>query len=101
METVGEERARAAESLRQLEEAALLLEQASKSQNTDNISPGFPKRVSAILNALTAISSREDAERLLATGMKLTQFQTFHEGESHHVLTKSPSALQASPCGTR
>lgn len=69
METAGEEQARATQSLHQLEEAALLLEEASKSQNPEKISSGFPKRVSGILNSLTAISSREDAERLLATGM--------------------------------
>lgn len=75
METVGEERLRAAQSLKQLEEAALLLAEASKSLKTEKISPGFPKRVSAILNSLTAISSREDAERLLATGMKWASLQ--------------------------
>lgn len=68
METVGEERLRASQSLKQLEEAALLLEEASKALKIDSISPGFPKRVSGILNSLTAISSREDAERLLSTG---------------------------------
>lgn len=69
METAGEERVRAAQSLRQLEEVAILLEDASKTQNPSKISPGFPERVSSILNELTAVSSRDDAERLLAAGM--------------------------------
>ena len=71
METIGEEHARASESLRKMEEAALLLEEAAKSHDPMHISQGFPERVSAILNSLTALSSREDAERLLATGTVL------------------------------
>lgn len=69
METAGEERVRASNSLKQLEDAALLLENASKQGSKEKVSPGFPQRVSGILNALTAISSREDAERLLSTGL--------------------------------
>lgn len=68
METAGEERDRASQSLRHLEEAAVLLGDASKEQAPDKVSPGFPERVAAILNSLTTISSREDAERLLAIG---------------------------------
>lgn len=68
METAGEERVKATNSLRQLEEAAVLLEEASKAETTDNVSSGFPSRLSGILNSLTAITSREDAERLLAIG---------------------------------
>lgn len=68
METAGEERVRAARNLSQLEEAALLLEQAATARDASKISPGFPARLSAVLNGLTAVSSRDDAERLLATG---------------------------------
>lgn len=72
METAGEERVRAAQNLRQLEEVAVLLEDASKTQSPSKISPAFPERVSSILNGLTAVSSRDDAERLLAAGMPST-----------------------------
>lgn len=68
METVGEERVRVATSLRHLEEAALLLEQAARPEAPEKISPGFPTRVADLVHQLTSISSREDAERLLATG---------------------------------
>lgn len=68
METAAEERKRASQSLRQLEEAAVLLGDASKEQDPEKVSPGFPGRIAGILNSLTAISTRDDAERLLAIG---------------------------------
>lgn len=68
METAGEERVRATNSLKQLEDAALVLEKAAKENSAQKISPEFPQRISGILNSLTALSSRADAERLLAAG---------------------------------
>lgn len=77
METVGDERVRAAKSLRELEEAAQLLEDASKLQAPEKVSPGFPSRISGVLNELTTISSRDDAERLLALGKALHSARSF------------------------
>lgn len=68
METVGNERLRASQCLKQVEESALLLENLLKSEDVKKISPGFPRRLSTILNALTSITSRDDGERLLASG---------------------------------
>ena len=72
METAGEERVRAAKSLKHLEDASLLLENACKNKEPQSVSPGFPQRISGILNTLTAISSRDDAERMLAAGSLLS-----------------------------
>lgn len=69
METAGEERVRATNSLKQLEDASLVLENAAKENSAQKISPEFPQRISGILNSLTALSSRPDAEGLLATGL--------------------------------
>lgn len=101
METVGEERVRASQSLRQLEEAAVLLEDASKAQNPDKISSGFPERVTGILNSLTAVSSREDAERLLATGKNAMYFHIFAFRQYSIALTDvvGLSFLQVCLCG--
>ena len=79
METAGEERIRAVNSLQELEEAALLLREAAESPNSESISVGFPARISGILNELTALSSREDGERLLAIGKSNNKFCTLRE----------------------
>ncbi|KAI0564707.1 Meiosis specific protein Spo22/ZIP4/TEX11 [Gracilaria domingensis] len=68
METVGDERIRAAKSLRKIEEVALMLEELSKSSGEKSLSSGFPNRMSSILNSISSISSRDEAERLLAAG---------------------------------
>ncbi len=71
METAGEERVRASNSLKQLEDSSLLLENAAKEGSAHSVSRAFPQRISGILNALTALSSRADAERLLASGISM------------------------------
>jgi Meiosis protein SPO22/ZIP4 like len=71
METAGEERVRAQRSLRQLEDAAILLDQCANKDPPTPVSPDFPKNVSSILHELTTLSSRDDAERLLATGVSV------------------------------
>jgi tetratricopeptide (TPR) repeat protein len=71
METAGEERVRAVQTLCRLEDAGVLLKEASTSVPVTELSPDFPKEVSAILNELTTLSSRDDAERLLATGVSM------------------------------
>lgn len=80
METAGEERVRAARNLCQLEEAALLLEEAATARDASKISPGFPARLSAVLNGLTAVSSRDDAERLLSAGVSMWNAVIAFEG---------------------
>lgn len=79
METAGEERIRAVNSLQELEEAALLLRKAAESPNSESISVGFPARISGILNELTALSSREDGERLLAIGKSNSHYRAHYE----------------------
>ncbi|CAN8065969.1 unnamed protein product [Agarophyton chilense] len=71
METVGDERIRATKSLKQIEEAALMLENLSKSGEKKSLSSGLPNRLSSILNSINSISSRDDAERLLAAGVSI------------------------------
>ncbi|PXF46356.1 hypothetical protein BWQ96_03855 [Gracilariopsis chorda] len=71
METVGDERLRASNSLKQLEEAALMLEDLSKSNESKLLSAGFPSRLSVILNSINSIPSRDDAERLLSAGVSM------------------------------
>lgn len=55
-------------SLRQLEDAALLLDEASKARDPKKLSVQFPNRLNALVNSLTALVSRDDAERLLSVG---------------------------------
>jgi tetratricopeptide (TPR) repeat protein len=71
METAGEERVRTVQNLCRLEDAGILLKQASTCDPVTKISTDFPKEVSAILNELTTLSSRDDAERLLETGVSM------------------------------
>lgn len=71
MEEDGEEQINARQSIRQLEDAAQLLSDASKSLDPEKISFGFADRLSDILAGVTVIDSSEDAERLLALGMWL------------------------------
>lgn len=71
METVGDERLRARNTLKKLEEAALLLEELSKSNESKSLSSGFPNRLSGILSSIGSVPSRDDAERLLSAGMSL------------------------------
>lgn len=95
METAGEERVRVSNNLRQLEDAAVLLEDAAKQQSADKISPGFPSRLIAILNESTALNSREDAERLLATGMHTIQYSQSHYSQTHSF---SPGTIYLRSC---
>jgi tetratricopeptide (TPR) repeat protein len=90
METAGEERVRASRSLRQLEDAAVLLEEAASADPPTPVSPDFPKNVSAILHELTTLSSREDAERLLATGVSIWNTVITLEGR-----TEDPSSVES------
>lgn len=70
METAGEERVRAGESLAELEAAAERLAAAAQATPPEPPAAEFPRDVAEILNTgLTTISSREDAERLLAAGV--------------------------------
>ena len=72
METEGEERVRAKESLKQLEDAAFILDKDARSDECKQLSNDVPQKLSAILHNMTSISSRDDAERLLAAGMLAT-----------------------------
>lgn len=90
METETEERVRGKEALRQLEEASVLLEHAAKSQDEAKISSGFPQRISQFLNNLTSLTSRDDAEKLLATGVSLWNSVIAFEGFQQDQSTLQP-----------
>lgn len=90
METAGEERVRAGRSLRKLEDIAVLLDEGARANPPTNISPDFPKSISEILNELTTLSSREDAERLLAAGVSMWNSVIALEGPE-----VSPESLEA------
>lgn len=82
METAGEERVRAGRSLRKLEDMSVLFEQGARATPPTEVSPDFPKHVSEILNDLTTLSSREDAERLLAAGVSMWNSVIALEGQT-------------------
>lgn len=71
METAGEERVRAGRSLRALEDAAAALAEMAGADRPAAPDPAFPRDIAAALAAVTAVSSREDAERLLACGVSM------------------------------
>lgn len=81
METAGEERVRAGLSLSRLEAAAGELATASQADPAVPPAPGFAREIADILNSLTTISSREDAERLLAAGVSMWNSVIVFEGE--------------------
>jgi tetratricopeptide (TPR) repeat protein len=81
METAGEERVRAGISLRKLEDSAQLLASETQADPPRPPAPAFPRDIADILNSLTTISSREDAERLLAAGVSMWNSVIAFEGQ--------------------
>lgn len=75
---------RAGESLAELEAASERLASAAQA-NPPQLPPAeFPRDVAEILNTgLTTISSREDAERLLAAGVAMWNSVIVFEGADH------------------
>lgn len=84
METAGEQRVRAGESLAELEAASERLASAAQTNPPQLPSADLPRDVAEILNTgLTTISSREDAERLLAAGVAMWNSVIVFEGTDH------------------
>lgn len=62
--------------LQQLEDEIIIVEDASKSKHSSPLSASFPDRLSALLNSLQTILSRDDAERLLSIGKLQVLFRS-------------------------